>query len=163
MRKKILYLLSLLILGISCEKEDQYPDIPEIRYKNFTLAEETENGFENTIGRLTFSFTDGDGDIGLDPNADSITDTTSTETYNAFITRFFKQKNGFVRDTTIGYIIPYMEGGEYREYLKGEIEIKIYFNNFPHDTLRFDFYIYDRANHKSNTESTPEIIVSEWI
>jgi hypothetical protein len=162
MSAKILYLISFLILLVSCEKEDQYSDIPEIKYKNFTMAVETENGFENTIGRLTFTFTDGDGDIGIDPNAETANDTTITEVYNTFITRFYKD-NQFVRDTIITYIIPFLEGGVYREYLKGEIEIKIYFNNFPYDTLMFDFYIYDRANHKSNTETTPEIIVSEWI
>jgi hypothetical protein len=163
MSAKILYLISFLILLVSCEKEDQYSDIPEIKYKNFTMAVETENGFENTIGRLTFTFTDGDGDIGIDPNAETANDTTITEVYNTFITRFYKENNQFVRDTIITYIIPFLEGGVYREYLKGEIEIKIYFNNFPYDTLMFDFYIYDRANHKSNTETTPEIIVSEWI
>lgn len=163
MSAKILYLISFLILLVSCEKEDQYSDIPEIKYKNFTMAVETENGFENTIGRLTFTFTDGDGDIGIDPNAETANDTTITEVYNTFITRFYKENNQFVRDTIITYIIPFLEGGVYREYLKGEIEIKIYFNNFPYDTLMFDFYIDDRANHKSNTETTPEIIVSEWI
>src|SRR6056297_1583565 len=163
MSAKILYLISFLILLVSCEKEDQYSDIPEIKYKSFTMAEETENDFENTIGHLKFTFTDGDGDIGNDPNVETANDTTTTEAYNTFITRFYKENNQFVRDTTITYIIPYLEGGVYREYLKGEIEIKIYFNDFPYDTLMFDFYIYDRANHKSNTETTPEIIVSEWI
>ncbi|MGC9374531.1 MAG: hypothetical protein ACP5DQ_05750 [Bacteroidales bacterium] len=162
MSTKILYLISFLFLLASCEKEDQYLDIPEIKYKNFTLAQETENGFENIIGRLSFTFTDGDGDIGIDPNTETADDTPTTEIYNTFITRFYKENNQFVRDTTITYIIPYMEGGEYREYLKGEIEIKLYFTDFNYDTLKFDFYIYDRANHKSNTESTPEIIVSEW-
>ncbi|MDY6800256.1 MAG: hypothetical protein SVU94_03420 [Bacteroidota bacterium] len=163
MSTKILYLISFLILLASCEKEDQYSDIPEIKYKNFTLAQETENGFENIIGRLTFTFTDGDGDIGIDPNTEAVDYTPTSEIYNTFITRFYKENNQFLRDTTITYIIPYMEGGEYREYLKGEIEIKLYFTDFNYDTLKFDFYIYDRANHKSNTESTPEIIVSEWI
>jgi hypothetical protein len=163
MSTKILYLISFLFLLASCEKEDQYPDIPEVKYKSFTMAEETENGFENIIGRLSFTFTDGDGDIGIDPNTETADDTPTTEIYNTFITRFYKENNQFVRDTTITYIIPYMEDGEYRKYLKGEIEIKLYFTDFNYDTLKFDFYIYDRANHKSNTESTPEIIVSEWI
>ncbi|MFO7842841.1 MAG: hypothetical protein R6V16_03450 [Bacteroidales bacterium] len=163
MRAKILFLFSLLFMLLSCDKEEQYADTPEIKFKSFTLAEETENGFENIIGRLKFSFVDGDGDIGLDPNEESANDTTTTEVYNTFISRFYKENNQFVRDTTISYIIPYMEGGVYREYLKGEIEIKIYFTDIAHDTLTFDFYIYDRAMHKSNTESTPEIIISEWI
>ncbi|HSH52618.1 MAG TPA: hypothetical protein VK982_12915 [Bacteroidales bacterium] len=163
MKTNILYLLSLSFILFSCDKEEKYPDTPEIKFENFTLAKETENDFENIIGRLKFTFTDGDGDIGNDPNIQTTNDTTTTEVYNTFITRFYKENNQFVRDTTITYIIPYLEGGVYREYLKGEIEIKLYFTDFYYDTLKFDFYIYDRANHKSNTETTPEIIISEWI
>jgi len=163
MKTKVLNIFILLFFLISCEKEEQYSDSPEISFKSFTLAEETENGFENIIGRLKFTFADGDGDIGYDPNTESADDTTSAENYNTFITRFYKRNNQFIRDTTISYIIPYMEGGVYREYLKGEIEIKLYFTNIQHDTLTFDFYIYDRKNHKSNTETTPEKIISEWI
>src|SRR6056297_1474911 len=163
MKTYVLSIFIVLILFKSCEKEEQYSDSPEIKFKNFTLAKETENGFENIVGRLKFTFTDGDGDIGYDPNTEFTEDTTSTENYNTFITRFYKRNNQFIRDTTISYIIPYMEGGVYREYLKGEIEIKLYFTNIQHDTLTFDFYIYDRKNNKSNTETTPEIIISEWI
>ncbi len=163
MRRKIVYIFSFLFFLISCEKEEQYADIPEIKFKSFTIEKEIQNNFENTIGRLIFSFTDGDGDIGIDPNTESLNDSISLENYNAFITRYYKINDQFIRDTTIFYIIPYMEGGVYREYLKGEIEIKLYFLKFKHDTLKLDFYITDRANHKSNTDSTPEIVVSDWI
>ncbi|MFP4022943.1 MAG: hypothetical protein ACLFVR_00345 [Thiohalospira sp.] len=163
MRPKIVYIFLFLFFLISCEKEKQYADIPEIKFKSFIIEKELENGFENTIGRLIFSFTDGDGDIGNNPNTEPQNDSINPENYNAYITRYYKINDQLIRDTTISYIIPYMEGGVYREYLKGEIEIKLYFLDFKHDTIQLDFYITDRANHKSNTESTPEIIVSEWI
>lgn len=163
MSKTFCYIITLLLFISACEKESEYSPIPEIEYKSFTIEKEVQNGFENTIGRLTFSFTDGDGDIGNNTNQEIPSDSLSEEAYNTFISRFYKVNNQFLRDTTITYIIPYMEGGVYREHLKGEIEIKLYFLEFKHDTLKLEFYITDRAKHKSNTESTPEIIVTDYF
>lgn len=163
MSKGIYYIISLILLITSCEKDEEYSTVPEIKFKSFTIENEDLNGFENTIGRLTFSFTDGDGDIGNKTNPETLSNSLSEEAYNTFISRFYKVNNQFLIDTTITYIIPYMQGGVYREHLKGEIEIKLYFLEFKHDTLKLEFYITDRAKHKSNTESTPEIIVSDYF
>ncbi len=42
--------------------------------------------------------------------------------------------------------------------IKGEISLMIYYFITPvHDTIRYDFYILDRAGNKSNTATTTDI------
>lgn len=47
------------------------------------------------------------------------------------------------------------------ESIDGEISIEIFINNFtsPYDTVRFEFFVVDRALQHSNTVTTPEIII----
>jgi hypothetical protein len=42
--------------------------------------------------------------------------------------------------------------------IKGEIKLQVYYFVIPSfDTIRYDFYIVDRAGNKSNVESTSDI------
>jgi hypothetical protein len=112
---------------------------------------------------LKFYFEDGDGDIGLDGN---IPDTLATDDdYNLFILYHEKQNGNFVlvkpaitmngRIPPLSYTVP--------ESISGIISYEIFINNYgsKYDTVRFDFYITDRKKHKSNTETTGEIIIKK--
>ncbi len=60
------------------------------------------------------------------------------------------------------YRIPYMERLGQNKILKGTISVTfLYFFYNATDTIRYDFYLTDRALNESNTESTSEIIISE--
>jgi len=122
---------------------------------------------------LTFSFVDGDGDIGMIPKqwrapADTfskvhylwlykkIPDATNPDN---FILDTFKFANGA---TEITADIPWDrvmdKSGSHNKVLKGTIEIKpdmplIGINAI--DTMLIEFFIFDRAKNKSNVERTP--------
>ena len=61
------------------------------------------------------------------------------------------------------YRIPYMERTGQNKILKGTISVTFLYTFYDpkdNDTIKYDFYIKDRADHKSNTVPTCEIPVS---
>jgi len=163
-------ILSIILLLLSCSKKEDYPDVPHIVYESFIKIHNFQNIDEKGI--LEFSFTDGDGDIGL-----YSWETSPPYEYNLFITYFEKQNGEFkeviltyYNDSTQQYDTNYYHSripiinrtGEVKA-LKGKIEIELFINNYfsDFDTIRFDAYIMDRALNESNTITTPEIIVKK--
>lgn len=159
MRIFFIVILSVLIFLVCCEKAEEYSEIPSVKYKSFVFDTEYIKDFKNQVGYLTFEFVDGNGDIGFAENSDSI---TSIEIPDVFLYKYKKIDGNFIlTDTTIS-LLPYFVEGVYRKYIRGEMEIKIYFINQINDTIRYDFQIMDRQYHLSNLESTPELVVPEW-
>jgi hypothetical protein len=59
------------------------------------------------------------------------------------------------------YRIPYMERLGQNKILRGTISVTfLYLFYSPTDTIRYDFYIMDRAMNESNVASTSEIVIS---
>ncbi len=154
-------ILALLVWASSCQKIESFPPEPEIDYLRFEVRDSTDLlGNEKLIGSLWFSFVDGDGDLGA---AD-----TSSESgkYNLFFTMFekidgvFQEVDESVLGGPIRFIIPYMERTGQNKTLKGEINVKFEYFFDTWDTIRYDFYIIDRAGHESNLESTPELVLT---
>jgi len=165
---KDLYKISailLIFIGFifSCQKIITYSDIPQIKFKSFTLKD-TVDAIDNIIklGELVFSFIDGDGDLGLE-QPDSIQQ-NDTIIVNLFFTLFEKIDGQFQKvdeedlETPLNYRIPYMEREGQNKTLKGEIQVNFEYYIIEYDTIKYEFYIVDRALHKSNVETTPEII-----
>ena len=150
-----------LLIGItifSCKKIEEFSEIPEITFKDFILVDTLDKiGNKIKHGELIFDFIDGDGDIGIEV-PDSI---NNSDTSNLFFTLYKKIDGDFVEvdtETPIEYRIPFMEPKGQNKTLKGEIKIEFeYYLNFEYDTIKYEFYLVDRAKHKSNIESTPEI------
>jgi hypothetical protein len=72
--KKIPVILLLLSISLNqCQETPVYPDYPIIDYENFYLYISV-NSLEQEVvtGKLNFSFTDGDGNIGFDPWPDTV-------------------------------------------------------------------------------------------
>lgn len=154
----------------ACIKEEEYPPEPQIRFEQFLIL-----GNDTTIderGVLVFSFTDGDGDIGL-----SSQDTTEPYKYNLFIT-YYEQRNGTFEEVfltiynpeseqedtiTFNARIPMLLDKGVEKPISGRLEDTLFINNYssPFDTIRFEAYILDRALNKSNTIQTPPIIVNK--
>ncbi len=157
--KNIWLVILLSAVIYSCEKTEDYSEAPSVKFKSFTFEIETVDGFNNQIGLLSFDFTDGNGDIGFYENSDTI---ISEEISDIFIYEYTKSNDVFHSTDTINYLLPYFEEGVYRKYIRGEMEVKIYFINRQNDTIKYDFQIMDRDYNLSNLETTPELIVPEW-
>ncbi len=159
-------LIILMVLLISCTKNDHFSDTPEIAFVSFTKIQNT-TGIDDK-GILTISFTDGNGDIGL-----SQTDTLppfnygSPWYYNFFITYYEMQKGVLTKaelPNTNNSRIPLVSDGSGKP-VKGEIEVELYINNpfSAYDTIAFEVAIADRALNMSNTIMTPYILIKKHL
>jgi hypothetical protein len=150
-------LLFLLFL-ISCGKIEKLPPVPVIAFKSFEVFDSTDIlGNKIKGGRLVFHFQDGDGDLGLDvPRVTGLLDST-----NLFFTLYRKSGSSFPEvpaddpSRPSPYRIPFMDRQGQNKILKGTITITfLYFFYSPADTMKYKFYIKDRAQNLSNTDST---------
>lgn len=162
---KVIGIFSVLFIGIiffSCKKTSTpTPGPPVIAYKSFEPINADD-------AYLHFTFTDPDGDIGLSTADDS--SITSPYHYD-FHSRFqFKNYQGTFIDSVwvdlsgadsaqYNYRIPYIENKAKDKSLSGEIIVKLsgYRPAHTFHNFRYNIYIYDRAHHKSNVVTTPEI------
>lgn len=164
MKSTVPLLILSILLAASCKKIETLPPEPRIEFKSFEIFDTLDIlGNEAKGGRLKFDFEDGDGDIGLEPPT-----AESVDTNNLFLTLFRKTDGEMVPapadDPLVpsSYRIPYLESEGQNKMLKGTISVTfIYLFYSASDTIRYDFYIKDRALNQSNVVSTSEIIVSE--
>jgi len=163
--KLLKYFLLILIysLASSCEKAKEYSIIPEIEYRDYTIIEHLPE-YNAVKGILQFSFVDGDGDIGVN-QPDSLNSDSSTiinENPNLFVKIYDKLNGEFIaKDSIYKFRIPYLEGGTYTKSVKGDIEVEILILNKISDTIRLEFYIFDRNLNMSNIEMSPDILIAE--
>lgn len=143
---------------ITCEPFEKVSEIPNITFKDFELYE--IDTFSNIIkaGKLTFTFIDGNADIGVNPEY-----SPSNDSINFYLIPFEKLNGEYfqIPDDTLKYQIRSNEKLDrvgQNKTIKGEISLLIYyFITPPHDTIRYDFYIFDRAGNQSNIEETTDI------
>lgn len=155
-----------LLTGITgCSKEPSFPVEPAITFTSFTKI--LNNTGSDEKGILKISFTDGDGDLGLNQE-DTLApfNSGSIYFYNFFITMYEKQHGTYVPVSlplTNNARIPLVPPANQGDALQGDIEIELFINNYtsPYDTIRFDAYIVDRALHASNTITTGDIIIDK--
>jgi hypothetical protein len=165
---KILIPVSALFLVIGCTKPQKYPNEPIISYKSF--IQYTGSDGADSIGVLKLSFTDGNGDIGLNQEDTLPPFDKGGPYFYDFIIKYFEKQNGAyinVLDSLTGLTnnsrIPYLTPEGKNKALTGEIEMQLFINNplSDYDTIRFEAFIYDRALNKSNTITTPDIILNK--
>jgi hypothetical protein len=161
-------IFTLLVCGLlltfiaSCVSEPEYPNEPEITYvgvsKNF--VEEADSIL------LTFSFTDGDGDIGrqVANNADcSDNNCEFTSDSTCFKDPFYSCFIIDMRDSCFSFIaLPDLDPNGSIKAISGEIEIVIppifcKCNSCPLDEVEYQIVIKDAAGNYSNT------VISETI
>lgn len=158
----VLVIPALFFLA-SCHKIEQISPIPSISFTSFTIFDTTDIlGNQSKAGKLSFFFEDGDGDIGLNPPVGFQSDST-----NLFLTLYRKTDGEMVPadpDDPLypsAYRIPYMVRLGQNKILRGTINVTLlYLFYSPTDTIKYDFYIEDRALHKSNVDSTSEIVIA---
>ncbi len=164
-RNAAISLLVTVMLSIACEPPEKISPVPEISFKSFTLADYIDSlGNNSKLGTLKFDFIDGDADIGSFLADTETTEESLKDKYNVFLIPFEKLPGGYydsVEAEPLKYIIRYNEKlsrvGQ-NKTIKGEIKISIQYFIIPvQDTLRYEFYILDRARNKSNTAYTSDI------
>ncbi len=177
-----LFILSIILLFTTCKKKEIYSSIPLIEYKN-ALFYKSSSGIDS-IMVLAFTFKDGDGDIGLDQSdtfypyqadRDRYNKATNPYHYNLNIDYYELIDNKFsmiLQELEPDSVPPIYDTLKYNfrienitpegrdKAIRGDIEVQIYPNPqpFAKDTVKYKFYIYDRALNKSNTVETPSLI-----
>ena len=157
-------ILFVAVLLTSCNDINPvYPDVPVVDYQGFGLFIVTDALGNNTlVGKLSFDFTDGDGNIGLSPLIDT-TDLSLPDTvkYNFFLQLYDLQGYDYVKvpeedGGELKYRIPYLD----KKPLSGTLDLEISYPVIKYDTIYYTFYIYDRDYNRSNTDTTDVIVLS---
>lgn len=165
----IFLLAAMLMLG-ACMEREEYPPEPIIQFKAFYKLVDG-SGIDNR-GILEFTYTDGDGDIGLYDY-----DTIPPYDYNLFV-KYYEQQNGVFKEVFLTYEdpftgdidtvnlnarIPILTPTGKNKAIKGTIQDTLFINNYEshYDTVKFEVYIKDRALNESNTIETPPIIIDK--
>lgn len=162
MRKGLLFVLVVVALS-SCLKRVDYPNRPYIEYLGFYPNPAATNAGDS-LGAVKFSFTDGDGDLGLNQGDTlGVFGPGQPYFYNLFVNYFEKQNGEYVN---VVPAIPFhvrfkrlsSDGGNGE--LAGEMEVGITARpSTPYDTIRYEIYIVDRSLQHSDTIVTPDIIL----
>ncbi len=156
---------SLAVLLISsCVKKKTLPIVPAIDYKSFSII-------DNSTAMFVYTFSDGDGDIGLrSSDTTGSYSRTSPYYYNLYMKYLYKNSSGnYVPyiyfdmltgkfDTIIlKYRTQYIESTTKDQSLTGEVYVTMngYRPTTTHKNFKYEFYIYDRGLHKSNVITTP--------
>jgi len=166
MSAKVAFILPfVLVLSLlsACFKKQNYPIEPIISEPKFVILGDS--------AILSFQFTDGDGDIGLEDNENSPPyDGSSYYYYNLYLDYYEKDDvNGWQRGIDLAgdsisfsyRIEPINEKGKNRG-IKGSMDVTI--NTFQNpfssqsDTIKFKVKLIDRALNESNVIETAEIV-----
>lgn len=161
--KTIYFLLlpGLAFLLHSCVQPPNYPDEPEIAYIGLNQQSIVQGNVGTPLDTLeiTFGFTDGDGDLGIEGNTFDIFLTDSRDGFTDI------KKLPVIPDQGIGNGI----SGEITVRLPNRLNICCTYPdgstscmpnpNFPTDTMSYTIQIQDRAGHMSNKIQTEMITI----
>lgn len=160
--KTLLFFIGIIIgLIFSCVPPRVYPIEPEISFKEMSMIDGRDT-LGNLVKRviLTMSVVDGDGDIGLPvdgawPGFDTLGNK------NLFIHLYNKVDGVFEKvdlAAPLYYRTAFLKPEGQDKSLTADYEVTIDNYQFDiYDTIKYDFYIYDRQLHKSNTGETPAV------
>jgi hypothetical protein len=145
------------MLFVACEPERSFSDIPEISNLTFEIL-------TDSAASLTFDFTDGDGNIGLDTLNDTLPPYhIDGAFYNNLIIDYQEFENGEWKGLEgVGLSQRIMPFAPFGEIYEGQIEVLLnaptYYNpNTTNELLRYQITLYDRDLNASNT-LTSEVI-----
>ena len=163
----------------SCQKPVEYPIEPKIAYEGFTYLMNADSTFSGE-GIVSFSYTDGDGDLGLD-DSDTLPPFGFHDAhYYNMVIDYLKCVNGeFVKIPLLSPHVPTspadtlvlydtvtfnarfkrLRDSEEPRAISGTMEYKLTVQNpfSPNDTVKFEIHILDRALHESNVIQTEAI------
>jgi hypothetical protein len=157
----------LFILSYACLETDPISPVPEITFTNIELGIIYDSKLNQDIlaATLEFEFKDGDADFGTYEEIAKDSTLPDSIKYNLFLIDYYKLDSIYYlieHDTNnppLNYTIfhdPKLDRVGQNKTVKGNITLTII--DLPvYDTIKFDFYIRDRAGNKSNIESTSDL------
>ena len=159
--------LGAIVIGIvlwCCKPLESYTDVLEVSFESLSFADITSALGTEKRAVLVFSFADGNGNLGVRTFNDSIS--------KIHYTWYQKLPDGkyeayqFISGTiTDSIAIPYrsvMDRDEAQNrLLKGKIEIALSMPINPQnvDTMRIEYFIFDRSGKQSNVDHTPDFSI----
>ncbi len=144
MNVKIVFCFLFIGVIFSCNKDNNFSDIPELEVRDFYKT-------SSTVAIWKIGFTDGDGDIGVRNNLDA----------NNFIVSIFSIVDGVaIGQEGQSYRIPVVENIRTTRGIEGEFEFRIetdllLLDSIPIDSAYYRAYVIDRAGNESNVVETP--------
>lgn len=148
--KKNLYLVCLAITLAACNSRALFPIEPQIAYVDIQPRQAKE--YQDSI-IITFTFTDGDGDLG---------DIVGGDKTSLYVTDGRTQFPDSLR--TISFQIPDLQQNTKNPAIQGKITLvyppTIVTPGRQTDSTSYSVYIVDRAGHKSNVITTDKVYLS---
>jgi hypothetical protein len=163
--KRAILLLFMTVGLSSCLKNVDYPNRPDVEFLGMYFNPNATSVIDS-LGAVSFRFTDGDGNLGLDDgDSDGVFALGEPYYYNLFI-RYFEKRNGqfeeFVTDPPFHVRFTRLSSAGVGNSLEGTMDVRIDARpGSPYDTVRYELYIVDRDLQHSDTIVTPDIVLSQ--
>ena len=171
--KNLIGLLFLVLAMLSCQKPVDYPIEPHIKYEGFTYLINADSTFSGE-GVISFSYTDGDGDLGLNDSDTLPPFGLHDAHYYNMVVDYLKCVNGeFVKMPLLSWNVQTqsydtisfnarfkrLRNSEEPKAISGTMDYTLIVQNplSPNDTVKFEIHILDRALHESNVIQTEAI------
>ena len=158
-------MIVLLLAVCSCQKPVEYPIEPKIAYEGFTYLMNPDSTFSGE-GIISFSYTDGDGDLGLD-DSDTLPPFGFRDAhYYNMVIDYLKCENGVFYDTvTFNARFHRLRDNDEPKAISGTMDYRLIVRNplSPNDTIKFEIRILDRALHESNVIQTDPIFTNPLL
>lgn len=171
--KNLIGLLFLALAVLSCQKPVEYPIEPHIKYEGFTYLINADSTFSGE-GVISFSYTDGDGDLGLNDSDTLPPFGLHDAHYYNMVVDYLKCVNGeFVKMPLLSWNVQTQSydtisfnarfkrlcNSEEPKAISGTMDYTLIVQNplSPDDTVKFEIRILDRALHESNVIQTDAI------
>lgn len=151
--------LGAVLLLSACLKKEEFPPEPIITFKSLEQFGDSAS--------LIITFTDGDGDIGLDEGDTGGSFGPGGADYHNLLVGFDALTNGVWAEVDLelplNYRIPRITPSGQNKALSGEIAVALkpwpIIPGSEGDTVRFDVRLVDRALNRSNEVSTGSVVV----
>ena len=155
---QVLYLVLglTMILPMACLREPDFPPEPKIEFLRISTTQFYQFPVQSDSLIITFSFTDGDGDLGDDDNL------------NLFLT------DSRIPATPQRFRIPFIPKEGVANGISGEVSMKIASScciypdlsppcsqqlTYPTNVLYYSIQIEDRSGKRSNVIRTPDLVM----
>lgn len=145
-------MLMLSVVVMRCKPEPVFPTEPKLSFTRYI-----QNDVSDSL-QVVFSFTDGDGDVGVSQAA-----TDSNMVLQLYVP---DGSGGFIPQPDLSnpgrfiyynYRIPQLTASQ--KGLEGDLYLTVNKAFITHDTIRFNAYLIDQAQNRSEIVETPSVIL----
>ncbi|MEZ4757738.1 MAG: hypothetical protein R2817_12990 [Flavobacteriales bacterium] len=151
--------LGAVLLLSACLKKEEFPPEPTIAFKSLEQFGDSAS--------LTITFTDGDGDIGLDDTDTEAPFEPGSDYYHNLFVGFDQLNNGVWQEVQLAlplnYRVPRITPSGQNKALSGELAVALkpwpIIPGSEGDTVRFDVRLLDRSLNASNEASSGAVVV----